>query len=90
MHYWDDGSSWGSGNWAMMAMMAMMLLFAVLAVGTIVWVVRQPARPHHHLPTTPATDDSTARILDERFARGEIDEDDYTSRRKLLATTARS
>lgn len=84
MHYWDDGSSWGSGNWAMMAMM---LLFAVLAVGTIVWVVRQSARPHHHLPTPcPATDDRAARILDERFARGEIDEDDYTSRRKLLAT----
>ena len=86
MHYWNEGSDWGSGNWAMMAMM---LLFAVLAVGTIVWVVRQTVHPHSHgsmLP--PTTDDRAARILDERFARGEIDEDEYTNRRKVLATSS--
>lgn len=87
MHYWNDGSSWGSGNWAMIAMM---IGFAVLTVGTVVWVVRQTNRPHAptSLPTSPA-DDSAGRILDERFARGEIDEDDYTNRRKLLTASSK-
>lgn len=82
MRDWNDGSNWGSGHWAMMAMM---LLFAVLAVGTVVWVVRQTVRPQPHLPAPPTSDDRAARILDERFARGEIDEDEYTRRRKVLA-----
>jgi putative membrane protein len=50
---------------------------AMIAVGTIVLVRRRP------IPTANRT--STAReLLDARYARGEIDDDDYQHRRDQL------
>ena len=76
--YWHD-RGWGPGAWV--AMGFMMVVFWGVVVALIVYAVRAG----HH-PTTlaapPAND--AARILDERFARGEIDADEYQRRRDLL------
>jgi putative membrane protein len=71
------------------------LIFLILIIGAVIWVVtalmrERDYRHHGHLDKQapgdlPAPRGSDAvRILDERFARGEIDADDYQQRRDLL------
>jgi putative membrane protein len=72
---WHDG--WGAGNWLLMSFM--MLLFWALVVGLVVRAVRGHRSP-------PQQDANRGRqILDERFARGEIDADEYADRCDHLA-----
>lgn len=80
-----DYGSWGAGQW--LAMAAMMLLFWGLAIGLVIWAVRgyrngQPSR------TSDASIPGPDAVLADRFARGEIDEDEYLRRRELLRSAA--
>jgi putative membrane protein len=89
MHHWDGG--WGVGNWLLMGFG--MLMFWALVVAVIVWVVRSsgwrwtgqngPGVPLDK-PTGPARP-SARDILDERYARGEISDEGYRTRRDTLA-----
>ena len=77
------GYDWGWGAWLVMSMM--MVLFWGLVIAGIVVLVRYLAGGRQGGP--PAVDRGQAsaeELLDERFARGEIDADDYTSRRQAL------
>ena len=76
---WHDGG-WSSGAWIAMAFM--MVVFWGAVVTAIVFAVRAMRNPSAG-PTHSIRDDPE-RILDERFARGEIDADDYQQRRELL------
>jgi putative membrane protein len=87
MHNWDGG--WGAGNWLLMGLG--MLLFWAFVVAGIVWLVhytgRRPATPEHGVPLgKPAgpVRPSALEILDERYARGEIGEEEYRARRDTL------
>ena len=75
---WDDG--WGAGGWLMMSLL--MLILWTLVVAGVIWLVRAT----RSAPTRSTTDDDARRILDERFARGEISEDEYQARRHVLAS----
>jgi putative membrane protein len=75
---WDD--SWSSGQWIAMALM--MALFWIGAAVTVVWLVRsrgtswrRPERDAH----------SAEDVLAERYARGEIDEEEFSRRRGFMA-----
>lgn len=68
-----DGN-WDGGSWWWMAMV--MVAFWAVVVAAIVMVVRRPSGARRR----DATD-----VLDERYARGEIDEDEYRRRRETLA-----
>ena len=81
MRYHDGG--WGPGAWIAMAFV--MVVFWGAVVAAIVFAVRATHNPHAG-PIAPAGSDAL-RILDERFARGEIDADDYQQRRDLLRGT---
>lgn len=68
------------------------LLFIVLIVLGIVYLVRAldlgrpAARPRDALQAGPSADeDGALRILRERYARGEIDRDEFDERRKALS-----
>ena len=77
---WSDGG-WGPGAWIAMALM--MLALWALVVALVVYVIRSLTRSRPEAP--PARDQRDGmRILDERFARGDIDADEYTQRRDLL------
>ena len=78
MRYHDGG--WGPGAWIAMAFV--MVVFWGAVVTAIVFAVRAS----QHQPTAPGTSTSNdaQRILDERFARGEIDVDEYQRRRDVL------
>ena len=77
---WDHMGGWG---WAATTISS--LLFIGL-VGLVVWlVVRAVRRPGDgpYRPVRPAGQDTAEQLLADRFARGEIDEDEY---RRRLAT----
>jgi putative membrane protein len=80
MMWWHGGlgSAMGWGGWVLMAVL--MVAFWALVIVGIVALFRTVAATDR--PPRPAeTDNRRAReILDERFARGEIDADEYRTR----------
>lgn len=88
MRYWYDGGSAPWGMWVAMAVL--MATLVVAAAWVIVTLVRHTTS---HTPQSPGPSPGVpppadaAAILDERFARGEIDPDEYTHRRELLRST---
>ena len=74
---WGTGMGFGLGfGW-----IAMVLFWVFLVAGTI-WLVRSLA---HSGPEAPASEQGrAARILAERFARGEIDAEEYRARGRAL------
>lgn len=69
-----SGFGWG--------MMGFGWLLGLAVVGVLVWAVVQATSRRGDVATTPATR-SAETILADRFARGEIDDDEY--RRRLDA-----
>ncbi len=63
------------------AMMGGWLLLTVLAVGLVVWLVVSYTRP----PTSMQDVNAARRILAERYARGELDTEEYTQRLTTLS-----
>ncbi|MFF4646539.1 SHOCT domain-containing protein [Streptomyces sp. NPDC001389] len=86
---WYDGG-WGWGGWFFMAVF--MVLFWALVIAAIVALIRHFSGAHHgRQPGWPASTSEPGwgsrraeELLAERFARGEIDEDEYKRRLALL------
>jgi putative membrane protein len=74
------GGSVGWGGWLLMSLM--MLAFWTLIVVAVVAVVRSLRRDSDRPGQRDAPD--ARQLLDERFARGEIDADEYGKRQELL------
>ena len=84
MYDWND--SWGAGMWIGMGLM--MLAFWGLIALLVVYVVRSLGhRSSGDAGGVAATPGNAMRILDERFARGDIDADEYNQRRSLLRSS---
>ena len=78
---WNDATSW----W----MVGMMFLFGIAVLGLIVWAVVTTTRATHTSTgpgagLAPPAGRSARAILDERFARGQIDAAEYAERKQLL------
>jgi len=92
---WGDGSGYGyRDGWQMMdgsgtaaAWIMMVLVVLVLAgvAGALVIALRRP--PGTPTPPSVPPENSARRTLDERFTRGEIDEEEYRRRRSILLET---
>lgn len=84
MHNWQNGHAWGAGHWIVLA--GLMILFGAAVITAVVVALN---RQHHPAQTSridqPA--DEPLRILAARFARGEIDEAEFISRREALLRT---
>ena len=78
MGWYNDGS-WGWGGWITMALA--MAVFWGLLIFAVVAIFRSSARDE---PVTGSERRGPREILDERFARGEIDEDEYRARMDVL------
>lgn len=78
MMYWGNGM----GGWGMMLMTVGNLVFWGLVVVGVVLLVRYAGRGGQTGTTNEGS--SPQRLLAERFARGEIDEDEYIRRLRVL------
>jgi putative membrane protein len=85
MHYGygNGGDHWGAG----ILMIVVMLVF----LGALAWIIvtflrQRGVHPHTHTHSgvTMGESPDALRILDERLARGEIEEEEYKRRRDLL------
>jgi putative membrane protein len=76
---WDDGG-WGVGGW--IATSVMMLVFWGGLIALVVLIVRASLGDQARDGTTRGQD--ADEVLAERFARGEIDEDEFARRREVL------
>lgn len=86
MMWWNHGA-WGAGDW--FAMSLMMIVFWGLLIALVGWLVRSSRNSHnsHNSHNGMGTRSVTPRaneVLAERFARGEIDADEFGRRRALL------
>ncbi|MCL5043755.1 MAG: SHOCT domain-containing protein [Deltaproteobacteria bacterium] len=82
------------GNWEMMpwfgmTMAPLMMLFFlvvafVIAAALIRWLGMGPPAWHHQQPP-PGLPRTALDILNERFARGEIDRNEYEEKKRLLS-----
>jgi putative membrane protein len=72
---WDHMDGWG---WMWVGGLVWLIVLAGL-IGLVTWLVIRGTGPSSRSPHTDAK-----RILAERFARGEIDEDEFRRRSDLL------
>lgn len=73
MMWWNGGWSW----WAWCVMGGMMLVFWVV----VAWVIVTVVRFNRESPTVSRSPED---ILSERYARGEIEQDEFEQRRAAL------
>lgn len=78
------GMMWNGGGMGWFIGPIMMLLFLAAAVAVVVLVVR--ALGGHGVPhgAQSTRENSALRILEERFARGEIDAEEFRQRKRAL------
>lgn len=77
MMWWSDGLGWG--GWILMTL-SMVAFWALVVFGVIaLFRSGQDGRP-----VRPPRERDAQQILDERFARGEIDRDEYEARLDAL------
>ncbi len=80
---WDHDYGHGSSDWLGMSLL-MVLLVALTAAVVVVLVRSLGGRDAAQGTGHEGGSAQAQRLLDERLARGEIDEDDYRTRRDLL------
>ncbi len=79
-HHW--GGAWHGGLMGPFMMLVVLVVLVVVAVLAVRWLAGMGATAARPLDQTvrPTAQD----ILDERFARGEIDKDEFEERRRIL------
>jgi putative membrane protein len=78
------GDGWGGGSWLAMAIIFLLFWGGVAAL--VIYLLRRGQARIDADRIQPAHHDAE-RILSERFARGEIDAEEFTKRRAALRRT---
>lgn len=77
---------WYGGHWAFWQA-GLMWLATIIVLGLVTWVIYTFATAARHRPSDSDLDGREARrILDERLARGDIDEAEYRRLRDLIGS----
>ena len=78
MGWYHDGAGWG--GWLLMSLLMVIFWGLVIFGGIAVWRAANRTDGTRGRPSRP----SPEQLLEERFARGEIDVDEFNRRRDLL------
>jgi putative membrane protein len=81
MMWWNHGG-WGAGDW--LAMGFMMVIFWGLVIALVVWLVRSARSGRGNDAGSGISTQGADELLAQRFARGEIDEQQFAQRRAAL------
>ena len=73
---------WGMGGWMMVGYGLVAVLILAVLVGALIVLSRRASGPRGSVAPTSAKE-----LLDQRYARGEIDDDEYFRRLSLLDST---
>ena len=89
MGWYDDGSM-GAGGWFAMILMMSLFWGAVIFVGIMLFRGTSNSRGgSDSAPTNQTAHRDPMDILDERFARGELENEEYEARKAVLLGTRR-
>ena len=78
---WHGGGDWGH----MIFGPLMMLVFVAVVIVVVVLAVRWLGGARHGVTADPRSGKTPIDILEERFASGEIDQDEFEERRRILS-----
>lgn len=82
---WDHhGMMWGGGGIHWFLGPILMLLFLAVLIAAVVLLVRWLSGPGGGLSGGQQSSGSARQILEDRFARGEIDEEEFRRRKQAL------
>ncbi len=81
---WNE-SDWDPSTWVFMIMLMVALWTGLIAL--VFWLVRNVAWSQDAGRVPEASTAAADHVLAERFARGEIDEDEFKRRRSLLRSS---
>lgn len=79
--YWSPMSGWGHMMFSGLMMLAFWVLIIVLIVLLVRWLIGPQAGDRAEAPPRS----SALQILEERFARGEIDKEEFEERKRYLS-----
>ena len=77
------GDGWGSMGWMMLFGGAFWVILLVLGVVAVVWIVRASWHGGSH-PPSMGRSSTGLDILEERYAKGEIQRDEYLQKKRDL------
>lgn len=80
--HWDGGMGWGWAGALVGVTFMLLLIGGVVALIVVGLRASQPSQPRERGPEPSPT--GAEQVLAERFARGEIDEEEYIQRRRAL------
>ena len=84
MFHQDYGVGYHAGGGLLLLILVLVVIGAAIAVVVALTSQRKTPAQSGSVAAPAPTPSDAARILDERFARGEIDDDEYRRRRALL------
>jgi putative membrane protein len=74
----------GMSGWGYVLMSVSMVLFWALVIAGVVALVRYLSRSSQHTPDPGAARPTPQQVLAERYARGDIDDEEYRRRLETL------
>jgi putative membrane protein len=81
-YYWPMMGGWWGGGWGIGMMIIGAIVWIVIILG-IIWLIRVMAGGgYHHMMNDK---DSAIKILKERYAKGEIDKQEYEEKMRDLS-----
>ncbi|MGK2874439.1 MAG: SHOCT domain-containing protein [Nocardioides sp.] len=86
---WYNNGGMDAGNWIAMILMMSIFWGAVIFAGMMIFRGTNSRGDRNSAPTDQTAHRDPMDILDERFARGELDNEEYEARKAVLLGSKR-